>query len=356
MAGADGPIKTFPLRGIKDSPPYLHDGRLLTLEDTVEFFNLVLETKLTARGEGGPGGVPAGALRVPASGAGARPPPVFLKDSSAGNGAGPAAVEWNPRKSMKSTRAIGLAVLSVLLLLAGPLQAKPRRRSSPAAASGAWNRRSRSCPVWSRYLGLHRRHRSRTRPTSRSRPAAPGTPRRSRSSTTRRRSRYEKLARHLLAQHRPAHGATRQFCDHGEQYRSAIFYARRAQRRLAEESKKKVEQTAFKARRSSPRSSPASAVLSGRGVSPGLLQEESRSVTVSTGRAAGATPGSRSSGAPTPAAREEKTMIAALAAGRARARPGRPDSRAGERMESDDLRQAHGRRAQEAAQRRSSTR
>lgn len=47
MAKADGPIKTFPLRGIKDSPPYLHDGRLLTLEDTVEFFNLVLETKLT---------------------------------------------------------------------------------------------------------------------------------------------------------------------------------------------------------------------------------------------------------------------------------------------------------------------
>ena len=47
-ASADGPIKTFPLRGIKESPPYLHDGRLLTLEDTVEFFNLVLETKLTA--------------------------------------------------------------------------------------------------------------------------------------------------------------------------------------------------------------------------------------------------------------------------------------------------------------------
>ncbi|MCL6565373.1 MAG: cytochrome B6 [Acidobacteriia bacterium] len=46
-ASADGPIKTFPLRGIKDSPPYLHDGRLLTLEDTVEFFNLVLGLKLT---------------------------------------------------------------------------------------------------------------------------------------------------------------------------------------------------------------------------------------------------------------------------------------------------------------------
>jgi cytochrome c peroxidase len=43
----DGPIKTFTLRGIKESPPYLHDGRLLTLEDTVEFFNLVLGTRLT---------------------------------------------------------------------------------------------------------------------------------------------------------------------------------------------------------------------------------------------------------------------------------------------------------------------
>ncbi len=47
MASADGPIKTFPLRGIKDSPAYLHDGRLLTLDDTVEFFNLILGTKLT---------------------------------------------------------------------------------------------------------------------------------------------------------------------------------------------------------------------------------------------------------------------------------------------------------------------
>jgi cytochrome c peroxidase len=47
MASADGPIKTFPLRGIKDSPPYLHDDRLLTLEDTVEFFNLVLQVKLS---------------------------------------------------------------------------------------------------------------------------------------------------------------------------------------------------------------------------------------------------------------------------------------------------------------------
>lgn len=49
FASADGPIKTFPLRGVKESPPYMHDGRLLTLEDTVEFFNLILELNLTAR-------------------------------------------------------------------------------------------------------------------------------------------------------------------------------------------------------------------------------------------------------------------------------------------------------------------
>ncbi len=44
-----GKIKTFPLRGIKDSPPYLHDQRLMTLEDTVEFFNLIQGLKLTAQ-------------------------------------------------------------------------------------------------------------------------------------------------------------------------------------------------------------------------------------------------------------------------------------------------------------------
>lgn len=44
---AAGPIKSFTLRGIKDSPPYLHDGRCLTLADTVEFFNLVTGVNLS---------------------------------------------------------------------------------------------------------------------------------------------------------------------------------------------------------------------------------------------------------------------------------------------------------------------
>jgi cytochrome c peroxidase len=47
VATAQGPIKTFPLRGIKESPPYFHDGRLPTLEDVVEFFNLIQELKLS---------------------------------------------------------------------------------------------------------------------------------------------------------------------------------------------------------------------------------------------------------------------------------------------------------------------
>ncbi len=49
MITAQGPIKTFPLRGIKESPPYLHDGRLLTLEDVVEFFNLIQQLNLSAQ-------------------------------------------------------------------------------------------------------------------------------------------------------------------------------------------------------------------------------------------------------------------------------------------------------------------
>ena len=49
MMAYDGMIKTFPLRGIKDSPPYLHDGRCFTLEDVVEYFNLVQELHLSVQ-------------------------------------------------------------------------------------------------------------------------------------------------------------------------------------------------------------------------------------------------------------------------------------------------------------------
>jgi hypothetical protein len=42
VASADSPIKTS-----RPSYQNLHDGRLLTLDDTVEFFNVILELRLT---------------------------------------------------------------------------------------------------------------------------------------------------------------------------------------------------------------------------------------------------------------------------------------------------------------------
>ncbi|MCL6099151.1 MAG: cytochrome B6, partial [Bacteroidetes bacterium] len=48
MMAHDGNIKTFPLKGIKDSPPYMHDGRCFTLEDIVEYFNLIQQLHLKA--------------------------------------------------------------------------------------------------------------------------------------------------------------------------------------------------------------------------------------------------------------------------------------------------------------------
>jgi hypothetical protein len=48
----------FPATGIGDSPPYLHDDWLLTLDDIGEFFNLILGVKLAMQEKKGLGGVP----------------------------------------------------------------------------------------------------------------------------------------------------------------------------------------------------------------------------------------------------------------------------------------------------------
>ena len=58
VSDAEGPIKTFTLRGIKDTPPYFHDGRLLTLEDT----HRILQHRARARPDGARKGRPS---RVP---------------------------------------------------------------------------------------------------------------------------------------------------------------------------------------------------------------------------------------------------------------------------------------------------
>jgi hypothetical protein len=39
---AAGPIKTFTRLDVRDSPPSQRNGRLLTLAEAVEFFNLIL--------------------------------------------------------------------------------------------------------------------------------------------------------------------------------------------------------------------------------------------------------------------------------------------------------------------------
>ena len=52
MMAHDGAIKTFPLRGIKDSSPYMHDGRCFTLEDIVEYFNLIQQLHLNDKEKG----------------------------------------------------------------------------------------------------------------------------------------------------------------------------------------------------------------------------------------------------------------------------------------------------------------
>ena len=63
-----------------------------------------------------------------------------------------------------------------------------------------------------------------------------------------------------------------QFCDHGHQYRTAIFVQNEEERKLAEASKKQgrgavEEADLYRDRQRRP-------VLSGRGISPGFLSEE----------------------------------------------------------------------------------
>ena len=112
-----------------------------------------------------------------------------------------------------------------------------------------------------------------TRPTSRSAWAAPATPRRSRSPTTRRRSTYQQLLDIFWHNIDPL-DASGQFCDKGDQYRSAIFYHDEEQQRLAEASKAALEQPRPLQAADRDRDRPGRDVLPRRGLPPGLLPEE----------------------------------------------------------------------------------
>ena len=58
----DGPNVSFTLRRNNEGPAYLHDGRCLILEDTVEWFNIVVEAEPARRRGGAPGRVLEGTL------------------------------------------------------------------------------------------------------------------------------------------------------------------------------------------------------------------------------------------------------------------------------------------------------
>ena len=88
----------------------------------------------------------------------------------------------------------------------------------------------------------------------------------------------------------------RQFCDSGSPYRTAIFTHDEQQRALAEASKESVEQQQAVSRADRHRDRQCNAVLSRRGLSPGLSHQESGAIQVlphqlRTRRAAEATMG-----------------------------------------------------------------
>ena len=176
-----------------------------------------------------------------------------------------------------------------------PLRPTPcRRRSAPrrfsrAAVSGARRRRSRVSRASSPSSPATPAGRRRTRPTSRSPRAGPGTPSRSRSRMTRRKTSYEKLLEVFWHNVDPFQ-KNGQFCDHGNQYRSAIFYQDEAQRKAAEESKRSSRRTRGSRGRSRRRSSRRPRSIRPRSITRTSTRRTRCGITC-TGWDAAATPG-----------------------------------------------------------------
>ena len=141
---------------------------------------------------------------------------------------------------MKSTRAIGLAVLS-LLLLAGTLQAKPAKAIFAGGCFWCMEPPFEKLPgvsgVISGYTGG-----TRSNPTYEE-VGSGGTGHVEAVEVIYDPARvsYEKLLDVFWHNIDPL-SVNGQFCDRGEQYRSVIFYGNENERRLAEDSKKKVEE------------------------------------------------------------------------------------------------------------------
>ena len=71
-----------------------------------------------------------------------------------------------------------------------------------------------------------------------------------------------------------------QFCDHGTQYRTAIFYHDDAQRRLAEAAKSRIETSAGLQEPDRHANRQSGNILPGRRLSPGTLRQELRTIRV----------------------------------------------------------------------------
>ena len=113
---------------------------------------------------------------------------------------------------------------------------------------------------------------------------------------------YEKLL-DVFWRHVDPPAKDRQFCDHGDQYRTAIFYHDDEQRRSRRHPKKR--RGALQAA-DPDRDRRRRALLQGGGLSPGLLSRRIRSVTSSTASTAAAIKGSSNCGV---RAREKLKMI-----------------------------------------------
>lgn len=141
---------------------------------------------------------------------------------------------------MKSTRAIGLTAVT-LLLLAGALHAKPAKAVFAGGCfwcmEGPFEKLPGVSGVISGYSGG-------ARPNPTYEEVGSGGTGHAESVEViydPARVSYEKLLEAFWHNIDPL-SANGQFCDRGEQYRSIVFYGNENERRLAEESKKKVEQ------------------------------------------------------------------------------------------------------------------
>ena len=166
------------------------------------------------------------------------------------------------------------------------LAPKRRRRRSRAAASGACSRPSTLCRVCLDHRRLHGRPHQGSRAITRSAPATTGHAESIEVVYDPQKVSYADLLK-VFWQNVDATDADGQFCDRGDQYRSAIFYHDDEQKRLAEKSKRRGRQRVAGAGPDRHGDRSGDAVLPSRGLPSELLSEEPDPLPRSTGDGCG---------------------------------------------------------------------